>query len=44
MSEKGQIPAEAVKGFQRDLQAVRTEVGRVIVGHRDVVEIGRAHV
>ena len=38
MSEKGQIPAEAVKGFQRDLQAVRTEVGRVIVGHRDVVD------
>ncbi len=38
MSEKGQIPAEAVKGFQRDLQAVRTEIGRVIVGHRDVVD------
>ncbi len=38
MSDKAQIPAEAVKAFQRDLKAVRDEVGRVIVGHHDVVD------
>jgi MoxR-like ATPase len=38
MSDKAQIPAEAVKAFQRDLKTVRDEVGHVIVGHRDVVD------
>ncbi len=38
MSDKAQIPTEAVKAFQRDLKAVRDEVGRVIVGHHDVVD------
>ncbi len=38
MSDKTQIPTEAVKAFQRDLAAVREEVGRVIVGQRDVVD------
>lgn len=35
---KQQAPAEAVKAFQRDMTAVREEVGRVLVGQRDIVD------
>jgi MoxR-like ATPase len=38
MSDKAPIPSEAVKAFQRDLKAVRDEVGRVIVGNREIVD------
>ena len=38
MSDKAPIPTEAVKAFQRDLKAVRDEVGRVIVGNREIVD------
>jgi MoxR-like ATPase len=31
-------PTEAVQAFQRDLKTVREEVGRVLVGQRDVVD------
>ncbi len=38
MTDKRSAPAEAVKAFQRDIDAVRTEVGRVIVGNREIVD------
>ena len=42
MASKGEAgamaPRESVERFQKDLAAVRTEVGRVIVGHQAVVD------
>jgi len=36
--DKTVVPAEAVKAFQRDMKAVRDEVGRALVGQRDIVD------
>jgi MoxR-like ATPase len=42
MASKAEVvavaPKESVERFQRDLAAVRTEVGRVIVGHQGIVD------
>jgi MoxR-like ATPase len=38
MSDQKLVLQEAVKAFQRDIKAVRDEIGHVIVGHAEIVD------
>ncbi|MBX3272045.1 MAG: MoxR family ATPase [Sandaracinaceae bacterium] len=37
-SEAGDVPKERVEAFRRDLDTVRAEIGKMIVGQRDIVD------